>query len=130
MTFLNFLLTKYDIYPFLVVVPLSTTTNWLREFNKWAPDMVVSPYYGSAEARKRALKHEIFRGGSKTPRCHAIILTYESAMHDNGLFSRLDYWPALIVDEAQRLKNDGSQLFQKLLKNIKYDHPVLMTGKI
>ncbi|KAI7857532.1 P-loop containing nucleoside triphosphate hydrolase protein [Circinella umbellata] len=127
-TFLNFLLTKYDIYPFLVVVPLSTTTNWLREFNKWAPDMVVSPYYGSAEARKRALKHEIFRGGSKTPRCHAIILTYESAMHDNGLFSRLDYWPALIVDEAQRLKNDGSQLFQKLLKNIKYDHPVLMTG--
>ncbi|KAI9258728.1 P-loop containing nucleoside triphosphate hydrolase protein [Phascolomyces articulosus] len=127
-TFLNFLLTKYRIYPFAIVVPLSTATNWLREFAKWAPEMVVVPYHGSSESRKRALKYEIFRGGSKKMRCHAIIFTYESATFDSQLIPKVDFWPVLVVDEAQRLKNDNSLLFQKLLHTIRFDHPILMTG--
>ncbi|KAI9492515.1 P-loop containing nucleoside triphosphate hydrolase protein [Zychaea mexicana] len=127
-TFLNFLLKKYEIYPFVIVVPLSTTTNWLREFAKWAPDMVVAPYYGSNISRKHALKYEIFRGGSKKPRCHAIIMTYESAAADAAVLPKLNFWPVLIVDEAQRLKNNSSQLFQKLLKSVRFDQAVLMTG--
>jgi hypothetical protein len=31
----------YSIYPFLVVVPNTTITNWVREFEKWVPHMRV-----------------------------------------------------------------------------------------
>ena len=32
---------EHKIYPFLVVVPNSTITNWVREFEKWVPHMRV-----------------------------------------------------------------------------------------
>ncbi|KAI8144647.1 P-loop containing nucleoside triphosphate hydrolase protein [Fennellomyces sp. T-0311] len=127
-TLLNYLLKRYEIFPFVVVVPLSTATNWLREFARWAPDMVVVPYYGSAKSRQRALHYEIFRDGSQKPRCHAVVLTYESAASDTALLSKVRFWPLLVVDEAQRLKNDSSLLFQKLLRSVRFDHPILMTG--
>lgn len=38
----------YSIYPFLVVVPNSTITNWVREFEKWVPHMRVVSAVGSA----------------------------------------------------------------------------------
>jgi SWI/SNF-related matrix-associated actin-dependent regulator 1 of chromatin subfamily A len=32
--------------PHLVVCPGSTLENWLREFQKFSPDLVVEPYHG------------------------------------------------------------------------------------
>jgi SNF2 family DNA or RNA helicase len=32
---------EHKIYPFLVIVPNSTITNWVREFEKWVPHMRV-----------------------------------------------------------------------------------------
>lgn len=32
--------------PFLVIVPLSTLSNWVLEFEKWAPSVVVVAYKG------------------------------------------------------------------------------------
>ena len=39
--------------PFMVVVPLSTITNWQREFKRWAPAVDVLLYHGSKEERQR-----------------------------------------------------------------------------
>ena len=47
--------------PFLVVVPLTTISNWANEFNKWVPDMTVVAYKGSAVARKEVFKEEVER---------------------------------------------------------------------
>jgi SWI/SNF-related matrix-associated actin-dependent regulator 1 of chromatin subfamily A len=33
--------------PHLVVCPGSTLENWLREFQKFAPELVVEPYHGT-----------------------------------------------------------------------------------
>jgi len=30
--------------PFLVIVPLSTLSNWLLEFEKWTPSIIVVSY--------------------------------------------------------------------------------------
>ena len=38
--------------PFLVVVPLSTITNWAKEFRKWLPDMNVVVYVGNRASRE------------------------------------------------------------------------------
>ncbi|CAG7915507.1 unnamed protein product [Penicillium olsonii] len=39
--------------PFLVIVPLSTLTNWNNEFEKWAPDVGKVVYKGPPNARKQ-----------------------------------------------------------------------------
>jgi SNF2 family DNA or RNA helicase len=38
--------------PFLVVVPLSTLSNWAKEFRKWLPDMNVVIYVGNRASRE------------------------------------------------------------------------------
>jgi SNF2 family DNA or RNA helicase len=123
-TFLYHLYKKFCIYPFFVVVPNSTATNWIREFEKWAPELVVAPYFGAAAARKLALDNEILdrRGQIK---CHVVVATYESALEGSKL--RDLFWPVLVVDESQRLKNDESLLFRSL-RSMKIDHIVLLTG--
>jgi chromodomain-helicase-DNA-binding protein 1 len=41
-SFLNYLMEEHNISgPFLIVVPLSTISNWEKEFRKWAPKMNV-----------------------------------------------------------------------------------------
>ncbi|CAO3597234.1 unnamed protein product [Absidia cylindrospora] len=128
-TFLDVLFNRYNVYPFLIVVPNSTATNWIREFNKWAPDLVVVPYFGSKKGRTLAKQHEIFRHGRGDNQisCHVVVMTYESALSDLGEFSRLKLWPYIVVDEAQRLKNNESLLF-KSLSQIKTDNRILLTG--
>ena len=39
--------------PFLVIVPLSTLTNWNMEFEKWAPTVSRVVYKGPPNARKQ-----------------------------------------------------------------------------
>ncbi|KAI8376843.1 P-loop containing nucleoside triphosphate hydrolase protein [Blakeslea trispora] len=123
-SFLNFLFKKFDIFPFLIVVPNSTATNWIREFAKWAPDMIVAPFFGYGAARDLALQNEIIDKHRRI-RCHAVVATYESVMGSSPLHSA--FWPVLIVDESQRLKNDESHLF-KTLHSLRIDHTVLLTG--
>jgi SNF2 family DNA or RNA helicase len=38
--------------PFLVVVPLSTVPNWIREFRKWIPSVNTIVYVGDAQSRE------------------------------------------------------------------------------
>jgi hypothetical protein len=123
-SYFSVLFQKYKIFPFICVVPNSTATNWIREFQKWAPEMTVVPFFGSATSRKLALDNEIFdvKGNIK---CHVVIATYESSME----FSRLHRvpWAVMVVDESQRLKNDESLLF-RTLKTFDVDQKTLLTG--
>jgi SNF2 family DNA or RNA helicase len=38
--------------PFLVVVPLSTVPNWIREFRKWLPQLNSVVYVGDTKSRE------------------------------------------------------------------------------
>ena len=38
--------------PFLVVVPLSTVPNWIKEFNKWLPQANTVVYVGDSKSRE------------------------------------------------------------------------------
>ena len=44
--------------PHLIVVPVSTLPNWIREFEKFCPDMHVVKYHGSQQERE-ALKEDL-----------------------------------------------------------------------
>lgn len=51
--FLAYLAESLSIMgPFLVVVPLSTVPNWIREFSKWAPQVNTIVYVGDSSSRE------------------------------------------------------------------------------
>ena len=43
--------------PHLIIVPSSTLDNWLREFSRFAPSLIVVSYYGS-QAERQMLRYD------------------------------------------------------------------------
>ena len=126
--FLATLKHTHGCWPFLIVVPNSTCPNWRREIKQWAPSLRVVMYFGSAEARKLALKHELFPGGGKDLRCHVVVTSYDAAQ--DGEFRKVFRgisWAGLVVDEGQRLKNDKNILYGAL-NALHAPFKVLLTG--
>ena len=119
---------KHSCWPFLVVVPNSTCPNWRREIKQWAPSLRVVTYYGSAEARRLALRHELLPTGDKQLRCHVVVTSYDAAQDDEfrKTFRGVN-WAGLVVDEGQRLKSDKNILY-KALNELKIPFKLLLTG--
>ena len=122
--------------PFLVVAPLSTIANWVREFNKFAPQMPVVLYHGNAKERE-AIRNKRMReihdlaeedvglpGGRKVR--NTFITSYEIAMNDQPHFRKVR-WLYIVVDEGHRLKNMHCRLI-KSLKQYTSSNRLLLTG--
>ncbi|KAJ5823461.1 SNF2-related protein [Penicillium robsamsonii] len=126
-TMFSALIEKLDCFPFLVVVPNATVPNWRREIKSWSPDVRVVTYYGSSLAREMTRKYEMFHENG-TLCCHVVIASYES-MADDGAKRVLSSvnWAGLVVDEGQRLKNDKTQLYERL-RRMKFGFKLLLTG--
>ena len=125
--------------PYLIVAPLSLIGQWQSETKSWAPDLNVVLYHGSADARDFLVKNDFFftdQFVSKTTanklrkqhvtKFHILITTYEVVLKDINVFTKIK-WKALIVDEAHRLKNSSSKLFEEL-SSVPRDYCILLTG--
>ncbi|XP_038711495.1 CHD3-type chromatin-remodeling factor PICKLE-like isoform X2 [Tripterygium wilfordii] len=137
-------LFEENIYPHLVVAPLSTLRNWEREFATWAPQMNVVMYVGSTQARAVVREHEFYfpkkhkkikkkKSGhivteSKQERIKfdVLLTSYEIINMDTASLKPIK-WECMIVDEGHRLKNKDSKLFHSL-KQYSSEHRVLLTG--
>jgi SNF2 family DNA or RNA helicase len=125
--------------PFLIVAPLSLIGQWRSEAQSWAPDLNVVVYHGSADARDFLVKHDFFYTDQFVPKplavklkkqhitkFHILITTYEVVLKDVAVFQKIR-WRALVVDEAHRLKNSKSRLFEDL-GSVPRDFCLLLTG--
>lgn len=122
------LIEKHQCWPFLVVAPNSTVPNWRREIQTWATGIRVVTYFGSAFSRQMANDYELFPHGGKALRCHVVIASYESMVDEEAKrVLNKTHWAGLVVDEGQRLKNDKSQLYERLCR-MKFDFKALLTG--
>ncbi|WOO77567.1 Chromodomain-helicase-DNA-binding protein 4 [Vanrija pseudolonga] len=122
----------FGIYPALVIVPNSTITNWVREFEKWVPHLRVVPYYGVASSRKVVSKFELYHKGAQNKaaglKAHVVLTTYDMITSSEfAVFSRMPRWEVVIVDEGQRLKSNSSLIFNRL-KTLNSVHRILLTG--
>uniref|UniRef100_A0A8D0CYS4 Chromodomain helicase DNA binding protein 6 n=1 Tax=Sander lucioperca TaxID=283035 RepID=A0A8D0CYS4_SANLU len=117
--------------PFLIIAPLSTITNWEREFRTWT-HMNVIVYHGSQISRQMILQYEMFYRdpqGNTIPgvlKFHGVITTFEMIMADSPELKKLQ-WRCVVIDEAHRLKNRNCKLLEGL-KLMNLEHKVLLTG--
>jgi SWI/SNF-related matrix-associated actin-dependent regulator of chromatin subfamily A protein 2/4 len=117
-----YLMEKKGVYgPFLVIVPLSTLSNWMMELDRWAPTIVKVAYKGSPSQRKNL--HGILRSG----RFNMVVTTYEYIMKDKSVLSKVK-WRLMVIDEGHRMKNHHSKLTQVINSYYTTSHRLLLTG--
>lgn len=107
--------------PFLIIVPLSTLSNWVLEFEKWAPSVVKIAYKGSPTTR-RLLVPQL-----KAAKFNVLLTTYEYIIKDKAALSKLR-WRYMIIDEGHRMKNHHCKLTQVLNTHYCAPHRLLLTG--
>lgn len=108
--------------PFLVIVPLSTLSNWSNEFSKWCPAARTICYKGTPTQRKQLYRDEVRSG-----HFNVLLTTYEYIIRDKK-FLRKHAWEYAIVDEGHRMKNSASKFAVTLGTQYTTKFRVLLTG--
>jgi ATP-dependent helicase STH1/SNF2 len=107
--------------PFLVIVPLSTLTNWNNEFEKWAPSVSRIVYKGPPNQRKNHAQQ--IRYGQ----FQVLLTTYEFVIKDRPILSKVK-WLHMIVDEGHRMKNAQSKLSSTITQYYHTRFRLILTG--
>lgn len=100
--------------PALVIAPTSLLTNWQKELQRFAPDLTCITYHGAKRDLKELLDRDV------------ILTSYGLARSDASKLGKTN-WQALIIDEAQNIKNPASQQ-SKAVKKLKSDIRIAMSG--
>ena len=107
--------------PFLVIAPKSTLNNWLREINKWTPEVNALILQGDKDERAALIKDKIMECDFDV-----VIASYEIIIREKATFRKFD-WEYLVIDEAHRIKNEESMLSQVLREFVSRNR-LLITG--
>ncbi|PVI07595.1 hypothetical protein DM02DRAFT_550422 [Periconia macrospinosa] len=107
--------------PYLVIVPLSTLTNWHNEFDKWAPSVSKIVYKGPPNSRKQ--HQQQIRWGQ----FQVLLTTYEFIIKDRPILSKIK-WLHMIVDEGHRMKNQNSKLSSTITQYYSTRYRLILTG--
>jgi SWI/SNF-related matrix-associated actin-dependent regulator of chromatin subfamily A containing DEAD/H box 1 len=108
--------------PHLIVVPGSTLENWIREFKRFSPSIIVYAYHGSQAERRE------MRGDVLTEPEQVIITTYDMCQNkEDNKFFRAIKPITTVYDEGHMLKNKNSKRYQELMR-ISTPWRLLLTG--
>jgi superfamily II DNA or RNA helicase len=108
---------KKNAKPALVICPASVLHNWRREAERFTPDMKVLVLESGAarhNLRKQIPQHDL------------IVTNYALLRRDLEEFHKFAF-RAVILDEAQFIKNPGAQVTQSV-KQLKCEHKIALTG--
>lgn len=81
----------------LIICPKSVLPNWMREMERWAPELLAIKIHGNQPTRQRAW--HAYKG-----KCHVLVTTYEVIREDFETV-RGQKFDLVIADEVQRIKN-------------------------
>ncbi len=88
--------------PVLVVAPVSVTTNWVREFRRFAPGLRVLLHQGSGRASGGFLQRDCAQAD-------VVVTGYSLLVRDFPALSTIQF-SALVLDEAQTIKNPDTRV--------------------
>ncbi|WP_430812925.1 MULTISPECIES: SNF2-related protein [unclassified Carboxylicivirga] len=97
----------------LVVVPTTLISNWQKEIERFAPELIPHIYHGA--------KREFV-----TEDCDLVITSYGTLRSDASKFHKIK-WELVAIDEAQNIKNPGTEQ-TKAVKKLKADVKIAMSG--
>ncbi|HEY3312294.1 MAG TPA: DEAD/DEAH box helicase [Anaerolineales bacterium] len=105
--------------PALLIAPTSVVTNWEREIGKFAPGLQTYIHRGADRLRGKAFRDAI--------KDHDVVLTsYPVARLDSETIQSIQ-WLALILDEAQNIKNPDTKQTQ-VIRKIEAGFRIALTG--
>ncbi|AJP82605.1 Isw1p [Saccharomyces cerevisiae YJM1356] len=107
--------------PFLVIAPKSTLNNWLREINRWTPDVNAFILQGDKEERAELIQKKLLGCDFDV-----VIASYEIIIREKSPLKKIN-WEYIIIDEAHRIKNEESMLSQ-VLREFTSRNRLLITG--
>jgi SWI/SNF-related matrix-associated actin-dependent regulator of chromatin subfamily A protein 2/4 len=107
--------------PFLIIVPLSTISNWVNEFLRWAPS-VISIVYKGDPVQRRNISTLL-----KTGKFNVLLTTFEYVIRDKSCLAKIR-WRYMIIDEGHRMKNHHCKLTYILNTFYIAPHRLLLTG--
>lgn len=134
-SFLSYLKTvQKSPGPFLVICPLSVIDGWVSEVSNFAPNLRVLSYLGE-KVRRRSLRKKIYEQVKDLSSSFDIrslpfdmlLTTYDMVLVDQDFLSQFR-WCFAVIDEAQRLKNPASVLYNVLEERYLIPRKLLMTG--
>ena len=105
--------------PNLLVCPTSVINNWQREAARFTPDLPVLLHHGPNRRDEDA-----FRDASGEQ--HLVITSYGTMNRDRDLLGSVP-WRAVILDEAQNIKNPASQQ-ARTARGLPADYRIALTG--
>ncbi|MEM6803825.1 MAG: DEAD/DEAH box helicase [Bacteroidota bacterium] len=98
----------------IVVVPTTLLSNWKKEIERFAPDLLAYVYHGPN------------RDFSPIQDADVLITTYGVLRSEGSKLQKLD-WLVLVIDEAQNIKNPGTAQ-TKAVKKIQAPLRIAMSG--
>ncbi len=99
--------------PAIIVVPTTLITNWQKEIARFAPQLEAIIYHGNVRA-------------TNFTDSEVVITSYGMVRNNLTLFEK-QKWSAAIIDEAQNIKNPGTEQ-TKAIKKLKADIRIAMSG--
>uniref|UniRef100_A0AAG5DP59 Uncharacterized protein n=1 Tax=Anopheles atroparvus TaxID=41427 RepID=A0AAG5DP59_ANOAO len=108
--------------PFLVIAPLSTIDNWMKEFAKFLPSAKTFKAHATGDGKPLVL------GKLQSARrsWNVAVTSYEFLVQNRAYFSKLNFHYA-VIDEGHRAKNENT-LFSAALRRLNIQGSVMLTG--
>ena len=103
----------------LIVAPLTLLSNWKHEFAKFAPSLKVYVHQGDGRHVASGFKRAV-------DEADVTLTSYNLLVRDYGEFSEIK-WDALVVDEAQAIKNPDTQA-ARAIRALTPPKRIAMTG--
>uniref|UniRef100_H2YQX0 SWI/SNF related, matrix associated, actin dependent regulator of chromatin, subfamily a, member 5 n=1 Tax=Ciona savignyi TaxID=51511 RepID=H2YQX0_CIOSA len=107
--------------PHMVIVPKSTISNWVNEFERWCPSIRTVCLIGSKDQRASIIRDVMMPG-----EWDVCITSYEVIIIEKACFKKFN-WRYVVIDEAHRIKNEKSKL-STIVRQFRSTNRLLLTG--
>lgn len=98
----------------LIVAPTGLLSNWMAEFEKFAPSLTILLYHGTNRQLEKNAQFDI------------LLTSYGIARTDVDILKKKK-WQVVVIDEAQNIKNQDTAQ-SKAIKSIKANTCIAMSG--
>ncbi|MFF2178559.1 DEAD/DEAH box helicase [Lysinibacillus sp. NPDC058147] len=107
--------------PSIIICPTSVLGNWQKELARFAPSLTVHTHYQANRAKEDAFKQLVER-----EKPHVILSTYGTVSQDAEFLQEVE-WAAVVLDEAQNIKNMQT-LQSRAIRKLQGAHHIALTG--